>query len=92
LTRYVTVSHRTGGKGSPSPNEEPEPDVDYCTGDSLRRSHRLGGGYTNLAIVADTQQRVQPANTRSTLWNVPFFPFVAVSTRRMPHTRKQPIL
>jgi len=39
----------------------------YRTGDSLRCSHRFGGGYTNLAIVADTQQMVQPANTRRTL-------------------------
>jgi len=52
----------------------------------------LGGGYTNLAIVADTQQMVQPANTRRTLWDVPFFAFAAVIARRMPHTRKQAML
>jgi hypothetical protein len=52
----------------------------------------LGGGYTNLAIVADTQQRVQPANTRRMLWDVPFFALAAANARRMPHTRKQPML
>jgi hypothetical protein len=77
---------------SPSRSEDWHPEWIYGAGDPSRCSHRLGGGYTNLAIVADTQQRVQPANTSRTLWNVPFFAFAAVSARRMPHTRKQPML
>jgi hypothetical protein len=52
----------------------------------------LGGGYTNLTIVADTQQRVQPANASRTLWNVSFFALMAVIARRMPQTRKQLML
>ena len=32
--------------GSPSHSEDRHPEWIYCTGDSLRCSHRLGGGYT----------------------------------------------
>jgi hypothetical protein len=88
LPSALTESHRHFDNRSP----RLEPSVYFPGAGALDGSHRLGGGYTNLAMVPETQAMTHPANTRRTVCVLSLLPCAATTAKRTPQTTKQPKL
>jgi hypothetical protein len=57
-----------------------------------RRCHRAGGGYTPLAMVAETHPIHHPAKITATMWRMCLLSTAATTARRMAQTMAQQML